>query len=48
MMLILTHGILVSKEILMSRLEQMGKIRGQLIKKRDEVFEANRLSRNKP
>ena len=28
----------------MGRLEQMGKIRGRLIKKRDEVFEAHRLS----
>jgi len=28
----------------MSRLEQMGKIRGRLIKKRDEVFDAHRLS----
>ena len=28
----------------MSRLEQMGKIRERLIKKRDEVFEAHRLS----
>ena len=32
----------------MSRLEQMGKIREQLIKKRDEVFEAHRLNRNRP
>jgi DnaK suppressor protein len=28
----------------MSRLEQMGKIRERLIRKRDEVFEAHRLS----
>jgi DnaK suppressor protein len=28
----------------MGRLEQIGKIRGQLLKKRDEVFEALRLS----
>ena len=28
----------------MSRSEQMGKVREQLIKKRDEVFEAHRLS----
>jgi predicted nucleic-acid-binding protein len=47
MMLMITHGILVSKEILMSKLEQMGKIRGQLIKKRDEIFEAHRPSRNR-
>lgn len=28
----------------MSRLEQMGKMRERLVKKRDEVFEAHRLS----
>ena len=28
----------------MSRLEQMGRIRGPLIKKRDEIFDAHRLS----
>ena len=28
----------------MSRAEQMGKIRGHLIRKRDEVFEAHKLS----
>jgi DnaK suppressor protein len=40
----LTHEILESKEILMSRSEQMSKIRERLINKRDEVFEAHRLS----
>jgi hypothetical protein len=48
MMLILTHRVPVSKEIFVNRLEQTGKSRGQLIKKRDEFFEAPRLSRNRP
>jgi|WetSurMetagenome_2_1015567.scaffolds.fasta_scaffold310209_2 hypothetical protein len=47
MMLILNDGIFISKEILVSRLEEMGRIRGQLIKKRHEVFEANGLSRSR-
>jgi hypothetical protein len=41
MILILTYGMPVSKAIFVSRLEQMGKIREQLIRKRDEFFEAN-------
>jgi len=44
-MFILTHGILVSKEILMSRLEQIRGIREQLVNKGHKIFEANRLGR---
>jgi DnaK suppressor protein len=42
--MILTHETLESKEMSMDRRVQMGKMRERLIKKRDEVFEAHRLS----
>jgi DnaK suppressor protein len=41
---ILTHETLESKEMSMGRRVEMGKMRDRLIKKRDEVFEAHRLS----
>ena len=42
--MILTHETLCVEGDPMSRSKQMGKIRERLIKKRDEVFEAHRLS----
>jgi DnaK suppressor protein len=42
-MIILAYEILEPKETIMSRSEQMGKIRERLLKKRDDVFEAHRL-----
>jgi RNA polymerase-binding transcription factor DksA len=39
-----THKILESKEFPMNRSEQMGRVRERLLKKRDEVFDAHRLS----
>jgi hypothetical protein len=48
MMLILTHGKIVSKEIFVNRLEPVRRIHEQLMKKHHEVFEANRLNRGRP